>query len=360
MTQVAGATALLVGTVFGCGDAEMDPLAKSLSLYDEGRVQMKEGAFVDAAHSFHQARALDANSPALTAWEARALEQAGDAEAAEEILSGGLHRWRGHSDLRYNRAALRARTLNLEGAAQDLALLYSIGAVDPFVVADDGDFASMANDPNTAALVPKREVKVSMRSELGAVMLGETFDLELQVAGSPGSDFSIRDLGANNGLLALERVVEDKSSSSQWEEAIVQIVYRTLTDGAMKGGPIEVTDGASVALTDPFEIEVVALAERTTRNAEARVPLVLPSGIIEENEPPWVGSWNGFPVFVFGPDMSPEVQWENGEIDVDRPVNMEFRRSGRTEWLAQVWPTSASGSGTVVSEGEVVASGSWK
>ena len=169
---MAGVIALAL-LLLGCADPALARYREALDAYGEGRAALAAGKTADAAAAFGRVAERDPDSATAVGWRAWALDQGGDDAGALAVLDEGLARFPSDPNLRYNRAALRARSGALDGAAEDLRVLYASGALDPAEAGDDPDFAALARDPATVALAPPPAVEVSAHGEAGAVLLGD-------------------------------------------------------------------------------------------------------------------------------------------------------------------------------------------
>ncbi len=293
----------------------------------------------------------DPKRPVLRGWHAWALDMSGDTEGALEVLDSALHTHPDASDLRYNRAAIRARLGRLEGAAADLRWLYANDVVQPVEVGEDRDFLPLATDKDLRKLVPTAQVRADMRGEAGSVLLGENFTIELNVVGRSGASVEMEDLGTTTGLLCHIRTVEDlREEGPLWTRRRVQIIYQAVAGGKGMMGPWLVKSGGTSTLTDRVAVEVVALPGRApTQKPGEATAMQLPSGLGEVHLPPWIGPVAGARVARVGPrhTLSPAVLRPVGPV-------LELWNAGQVLWRQIPLP---AGEFQVLEGGRVVASG---
>ena len=335
------AVALLLG--LGCGgDPVLDPIAEARADYDRGQEALASGDPDAARRAFAEARAHDDQTPTLAAWEAHAAAEAGDVVGALALLDAALGRWPRSADLRFNRAALRARSGDLPGAAEDLRALYSSGLLSPREAAADPDFAPLAAHPDYAVLVPPPRLDVVVTGEAGSVLLGEPWDLDLEVRGPADAALAIGEPSGGAGLLALERVVEEVGPVEAGRRGR-QLRFRWRAEAAGVGalGPLTLRAGPATAEVEPQAIEVVALGKRAEPAAPPRwTTLPIPSALgASDPEPTLVrhGEW-----WVVTAPPSARIAWEGPAAEV-RPVALELRREGQTLLQRQVLPVGPAG-----------------
>jgi hypothetical protein len=341
---------MLILLWLACVDPEFKPISQALSAYDRGQAQLASGFPLRAAAAFSEAAAADPARPVLLGWQAWALDQAGDTQGAIRILDGALLAQPGASELRYNRAALRARTGMLEGAAADLRWLYSNDVVQPVEVGEDRDFLPLSTHTDFRNLVPRAQIQADLRGEGGSVLLGERFTLELNLVVRNGAQIEIEDLGEETGLLRHVRTVEDgEADGPLWTRRRVRIIYKAVAGGTGSIGPWLVKSGGTSTLTDRIPVEVVALSGRTSADSPSEASAVqLPAGLDEAAPPPWIGVVAQHRVARLGPrhSLSPSVASPPGPV-------YELWQSGQVRWRQVPLP---AGTFRVMAGGKVVVS----
>jgi len=334
-----------------CTDPEFAGVSDAMSAYTSGEEAMEAGLPLRAAAAFSEAAASDPERPVLRGWQAWALDQAGQPEAALEVLDSAIEAHPDAVDLRYNRAAIRARLGELEMAASDLRALYAQGAAQPLVVGDDRDFRLLAADPEWNALVPTAQVRVELRGEAGAVVLGEWLTLHLDIIGRSGAEVTLQEMGEATGLLHHIRTVEDVVKEGDlWSHRSLRIVYRTVAEGKSTLGPWLVRAGGTTALTERIKVEVVALpGKEAVGGPEESSALILPSSMDGAPSAPWIGLQGGTSVARLGPrhTLSPPVRAPAGPV-------LELWSKGQVQWRQVPLP---SGEHQVLESGRVVAGG---
>jgi hypothetical protein len=260
-----------------CSDPELDPVAEALSAWDEARAAADAGDLDGALGTVREARALDPGSPALAGWEAELLRQKGDAPGALSVLDAALRSVPDHAELREQRAWLRMAQGDARGAAEDLAPLVRAGLVDPEDLADDPTYAPLADDPATAWLVPPPRIGAELSSEAGAVLVGDTWVLDVLVDIRSGEPLTVAAGGPGGGApLRLERVVDDRlSTDGKREQRRITWTFRATGAGTTVLGPWTLSTGRATATLGPVPVEVTALGDRTEAGV-AWVPASLP------------------------------------------------------------------------------------
>lgn len=260
-----------------CSDPELSPVADALTHWDAARAAVEGGDLDMARQRIGRARALDPGSPALAGWEADIRRRQGDTEGALEVLDAALAGSPDHAGLLQQRAWLRMRQGSLSGAAADLAPLVRAGIVDGEVLAADPVFSALADDPATAWLVPPPHVEATVSTESGAVLVGETWVLDVTVDLRAGESLEVSRTGPPTGApLRLERVVDDRlETDGRREQRRLTWVFRATGPGSARLGPWVVsTERASTELAS-VPVEVTALGQRRTAGV-AWVPESLP------------------------------------------------------------------------------------
>ncbi len=322
------------------GDPVLDPIEASLTAYDAGRAALATDQPLVAAAAFAQASEAAPDQPLPVAWRAHALVQAGDLQGAFGVLDAGLTRWPGQPDLAYQRAALRARLGDLKGAAADLVDVYQSGAVLPQDAALDPDFAPLLAQPDTAALLPLPTVDVQVTGEAGAVLLGESWDLDLLLSLPAGAHLSLEDRSEAPGLLRLVSVVEDQLGvEGRVEGRRVVLHYEAARPGLSQAGPWRVVAGAAETLVPARPVEVLALGQRaqTQPDGPGR-PLPVPSALGPADPAPRLERLE--PWTVLTAPASAKTTWMDATGQPLDPLRVELRESGRSLLIRELLPGS--------------------
>ena len=328
---------LILLLLVACSDPELSPVADALAHWDVARAAVDAGDLETARERIGRARALDPGSPALAGWEADIRWRQGDPVGALAVLDDALLSAPDHARLRQQRAWLRMGQGDLDGAALDLAPLVRAGVVDGEALAADPVFSALADDPATAWLVPAPHVEVTVSSESGAVLVGETWVLDVTVDLRAGERLEVARTGPPTGApLRLERVVDDRlTTDGRREQRRLTWVFRATGAGSAVLGPWVVrTERASTEL-GAVPVEITALGQRRTSGV-AWVPEVLP-----------------VPQTLAPPDAAPDPRTGMGRTVLPAPpgaqvtleaapepgvVMAEARVAGQPRWVGPILP----------------------
>ena len=328
------AVALLLG--LGCGgDPVLDPIAEALADYDRGQEALASGDPDAARRAFAEARAHDDQTPTLAAWRPTRPRRPGMSWAPWPC---SMRRWVAGRDPPTSGSTGRPPRPpgDLPGAAEDPRALYSSGLLSPREATADPDFAPLAAHPDYAVLVPPPRLDVVVTGEAGSVLLGEPWDLDLQVRGPADAALAIGEPSGGAGLLALERVVEEVGPVEAGRRGR-QLRFRWRAEAAGVGalGPLTLRAGPATAEVEPQAIEVVALGKR----AEPAAPPGWTALPIPLRSAPRSGADPRSARRVVGgrPRLSARIAWEGPAAEV-RPVALELRREGQTLLQRQVLP----------------------
>jgi hypothetical protein len=320
-----------------CGDPELEPVADALGAWDRARVALEAGDRDAALRGVREARALDPRSPALAGWEAEVLRQQGDVAAAKTLLDAALLATPDHAELRQQRAWLRMSSGDALGAAEDLAPLVRAGLVDPETLAGDPVYASLADDPTTAWLVPPPRVVAEISTEAGAVLVGETWVLDIVVDVRVGARVEVRRAGPPSGApLRLERVVDDRlESDGRRERRRITWTFRATGPATTALGPWTVSTGRATTTVGPVPVEVAALGARQSSGV-SWVPESLPVPLSLAGEDaelaPLTSAGRSVLPAPPGADVTLEGAPEPGV------VHAEARAAGQPRWQGPVLP----------------------
>ncbi len=199
---------LLIG-LLGCNDPALLPFSEALASYEAGRTRLTAGDPTGAATAFAEARARDAQSPALVLWEAKAHADAGDLPAALSLLDTLLDAQPELGLARYNRAAYRARAGRLAEAASDLNVALRAEVASPYGAAADPDFAPHRADPAFSGLLPALPALGRVTGPDGAVWIGSKLEVKVVIESLTTSPLALRREGPDPGCLHLDQLVEN-------------------------------------------------------------------------------------------------------------------------------------------------------
>lgn len=345
----------LTGLGAGCGGSAHADLQRSLAAWEEGKARLAEHDPAGARAAFRRAQAIDPSSPALVAWEVEAVMAAGEPGEALGLLDAGLDRFPADRTLRYNRAALRARGADLEGAATDLRLLYDAHQIDPSDVAEDPDFALLASDPTLSALVPQPRLSAVLVGEGGSVLLGEDVVVRIVLDAPLGEGREIAPLRGRIDRAAdtfrLSRLVLDLGAPvGRRVPASLELTYVALRAGDRPIGPWTFDAGRATAAAGPTPAVVVALPGRpeaplVVQPDELPLPILDPAVAGQ----PWSGALGGWPALVAPAEARIELEGE-----VPGLVRVELRRQGQAVVSGVAAPPGAALHGRVTRGGETL------
>lgn len=327
--------------------------------WDQGRLALEQGDPAQALARFEAAAAADPDSPTLWAWQAHALEALQREEEALALLSEALERFPEDADLRFNRAALRARAGQLEGAAADLLILSSRDQLDSQQASTDPDLARLRERPDLAGIVAPPRIDVALSGSSGRVLLGDPWDLTLLLETSAGAAVDIRDMGEPPRLLQRVRVVEDRLESRPGRDLRrLETSWKAVQPGQGKLGPWLLSSARSSTLTESFGVEVVELGSRSgSLGLAAPETLILPGELLADREPPWLGLVGSDMVLYLSSKARAEVEVE-GRALLPRE-EWELREAGQPLARALVYDPPAQARVRVLSPGAPTLEWSW-
>lgn len=330
------ALALLVGCT--TSDPELDPWAEVLRRAD--LVQQSDVLPADALTHTRAARALR-DLPSLAAVEARlVLAESGVADALV-VLDGALERFPRDAGLRWDRAALRARSGDLVGAAKDLRGPVGRGELDPARLGRDPDLAAVATDAMLAGLVRLPEVSARVDAAPDGIV-GESWTLEMEVR-APKQPLQI--VGAGPQPIArIERVVEDVLDEDDWDSTR-RITWSARLVGPSEGrvGPWELRAGGASGGVSAVPLEATLLGEPVGLQSRWPTELWVPEALLGDEVPPAVVRRGAYTLVAAPAHM---------EVQTTGCVSVESRRRGQRRWAGAVCD-SGSGAAWTIKDGAV-------
>lgn len=328
---------LILLLALACADPELQPLADALEAWDRARAALDAGDPGTALREVRRARTLDPRSPSLAGWEADVLRQQGDAAAALGVLDAALLVTPDHAELRLQRAWLRMSLSDVRGAAEDLAPLVRAGLVDPESLAADPIYAPLADDPETAWLVPPPRVGAETSTEAGAVLVGETWVLDVLIDVRAGAPLEVRRVGPPSGApLRLERVVDDQlETDGRRERRRVTWTFRATGPATVALGPWTISAGRATTTVGPVPVEVTALGARQSAGVSwvpASLPVPLSLAGVDAEFTPQTSSGRTVLPAPPGSDVQLVGAPEPGS------VHAEARVAGQPRWQGPILP----------------------
>lgn len=291
---------------------------QSLDLFSQGRTHLEAGRPAKAAQSFSEASAVDPESAELWIWQAKALAEQGELEAAIDALDRAVTLRPGLVEGWYNRACYKARAGDLDGATQDLQQALRSPELDRIQVAQDPDLAPLRADPRNAAWIPLPKLVVQATVPTEPAFLGAEIELSVTLEDGGQQGWQLRG-GPESPLLQPVQWLEETSAASPGQRRL-RLRYRVQGGGAAQLGPWTVRAGGleSRVETDPVRL----LAPSSHHAPEQPWPgsLAAPSELLADEagarrlEGPWV---------VVSMQPGDRVVW-----DGDQGVELELRQDG--------------------------------
>jgi len=316
------------------GDQQMAYLSRSLIAYDEGQAALAAESWELAATEFQRAVQSDPTRPVLRDWHALALDKGGQTQEAIEVLNEAVRLFPHAVDVRYNRAALAARTGAIFTAHDDLLWLYEVGGVDPTQVALDPDFLSLSTHPQTEYLVPPVALKLVSKSESGSVLRGELIDLELELESLQGASLISVGNAPPTEFASHVRTVEDLIEvDGRWAHRHVVVQWRSLQTGSVTMGPWTVSAHGSSASIPSMNINVIDVDRIGSEVGRQHPAILFPSSTFSDKTPPWMGRMEDGRVAIlyteqmavrFKEPMTPQTQ-------------LEYREAGQNRWRVDLY-----------------------
>jgi hypothetical protein len=327
--------------ISGCGDPALDPLGEALRRWDEGVRQWQAGDAAGARATFAAARALDPASPALCAWEARAVAQVDGPDAALQLLDPCIRGAPAEPSLRLERAQLLSRTGQIERAGADLVVVLEAGLHTPESLAVLPDLAALVDHPALPGLVRSPAPRWAARPPTPSALVGDRWELQLDGEG-PAGPLRV-DLGVGDGL-ALIAIIEDLGPEAQGRRPHGLILRgRVTAEGSALVGPVRLQHGEGQAVTvGPLRLERVALgAPPPPEGLPWMGELPTPSVLADSAPPGAVARVGGWTVVGGAPGEPPLVRGATLHATV------ELRTAGQPVWTGVVLPAGAAAEVTV-------------
>ena len=312
-------------------DPDFGQVGKALESYDRGILAMHQGEPALAVDAFADAIGNDPDRPVLWAWEARALITAGRIEEAISRLNAGLSRFPDDVVLRYQRAAVLAKSGNLPASVQDLRWLYANEKAHPIEVGEDPSFLALKADPLYSELVPEAQVDASVTGESGSVLVGERYTVEFLITSRRGTPVHIVNEGDSLQSMALVRLVEDVTFQDDiWTKRMLRAEFRPLMPGRLAAGPWMVEVGESATLTERLVIDIVSIPGQNVPAPAASISMELPTTRWGEMPKPLVGQekdgvWAVVPAGMYVTPAS-----------IKLGPRIEYRVQGQPRWSASL------------------------
>jgi len=322
---------MLIWLAIACSDPDFGDYGDALHAYEDGRVAMSTGSPLVAAEAFARAAQADPSSEVLVAWEARALRAAEQNGAALSRLNAGVRRFPMGHLVRYDRAALRAKTGDISGAADDLRWLYAHEHANPIVVGEDSDFVMLRTDPIAKELVPQAQVEATVEAESGSVLVGDAHVLDFRITSRTGAAVKIARLEEGGQGLVIRRIVEDVIEEGPiWTRRRLRAEVLAVEPGRTVIGPWLVRAAGTSVITERVIVEAVELQGRRRGPDRDRntLSLEVPTTRWADQAAPYLG-------------IEQDGAWAVVSSDEDfRPKSMslglvmEVRHAGQPQWRA--------------------------
>lgn len=271
--------ALILLSWLGCGgpsDPALDPLGVAVREAEAGEAALAAGRPGEARAHFERARAARSPDALLLAWSARAAAAAGDLDAGLVLLDEAL-RQQPRFGLGYaERAALRARRGDREGAAADAVEALRLGAVTPFGLRRDPDLVSVLDHPALAQL-PATPLVATAELAGELAFLGARVPLTLIVDGTSEGPLEVQD-GGEAQPASVARVVETRERTPAGDGRRRVVFDLEVTGpGGVVVGPLLLRDGALEVTLPSVGLPTDAPPGRAARRAalDLRTPSAL-------------------------------------------------------------------------------------
>ncbi|MFH1465995.1 MAG: tetratricopeptide repeat protein, partial [Pseudomonadota bacterium] len=235
--------ALALLLLAGCGGPHSGP-ARALEEYEQGRRLIEEGQPLQAAERFGRAAEADPGHSLLVSWQAWALASGGQVEEAIALLQAAPGA-RLPEDL-YNLGAWSARLGRDEEA---LASLTRAIAADPSLrtrLADDPDLAALQGRLHGLHALGEEPLRALMIGEEGAILAGESYDLELVVQSAAGRALALSWDQPLPAGFTLRRAVDEVAAGRGGAGELRTLTWRVRAAAPGEGdlGPWTLTVGA--------------------------------------------------------------------------------------------------------------------
>jgi len=319
-----------------CRPGPFDDQEKALKAWKQGRSLLDEGRAAEAVEVFTRARTFDPDAPSLVGWQARALAAAGDPAGALREVDAWLATHPGDPTLVYNRACYRARTGDLRGAHDDLAII---------LPGRDTLIAQARSDPDLAdvdltGIVEERAPHVTVTGEQGSVLLGDLWDLSLEIGLERELPLSVTYEGDEPGIFVPVRVVDERTSGDAGVVRTLSFSLLAVGGGEGQMGPWKVQVGASRPITtgaSAVRWKVVAPSGMAAPSAmpdllAAAFPL--PREVLADRETPSAATWGDRLLVVHAAGDRVEV---TEAATLEPALRMEIREGDQIRRLAVAW-----------------------
>ncbi len=345
---------LLAGLTASCR-GDLAPTADALELYGQGRGLLEAGQPLEAARAFEEAARLDPGSGTLLSWQAWALAQAGDLQGALDLLEHGLAPSMITPQVRYNRAAWMA---GLGRHEQALAELERALKEDPQLrdsARRDSDFQPLVARGLLQPLLGSAPLRATLAGEEGSILLGERYDLQLELSMDPGVALSLVPPSPLPEGFALRKVIDDRSCED--DQCSRRLSYGL---GAMRAGQGEL--GPWIVRAGARQAELPAVPWRVV--APPGLPVPEPWGQPEADAAYWT-PWDTLGqlhapdartvagrLLVLGePGDRMELQASAGALGaavLEPPLELELRQSDQVQLQVRAWAWKPGAEGVQV------------
>lgn len=356
---------LLLLSLAGCDrpDPELVARRDALLHWEQGVQALEAGQADRARQSFAEARQLQPEHLSLAVWEAAAIAEQGDLQAAVDLLEGLLLADPSQGEARYNRAAYLARMQRPAEAAAELEQALELGVVAPGDVWEDEDFAPWRDHP-AFGIVPASPLSVAVELSSDTVFLGSDLRLRLRIAGAAGPHISITPEQAQ-GPLQLVSVVEDVVPSTHGPVHDLSYTFRVLGAGEVLIGPLHIWAGEARIRLEPVRARALAPPDHRLER-ELRPPVLkTPREIGARAASPSVRriSWSagGAKLGADGEEalavkLSPGDRVRLGPEVEPEPhrVRYELREAGTPQWVLWLYPKASPEQLEVVRQGRTL------
>jgi hypothetical protein len=251
-------------------------------------------------------------------WQAKALAEDEDLEAAIALLDQAVLLRPGMVEAWYNRACYRARAGDMDGASKDLQQALRSPELDRLLVAQDPDLAVLRADPANADWIPLPKLGVSLSVPDEPAFLNSEIEVVIEIEQGAGQGLSVVAPKPLSPLLRPVAWVEERSAETP-DARRLRLRLKVLGGGSAEIGPFVVS---ASGLTEEVAMQSVSLLAPESHVAPAESwtgPMGPPSELLQDL--PGAQRLDGWVLVSYTP--GDRVEWSAQE-----QVSLELREDG--------------------------------